>query len=83
MISTTYFNRSNERNVMRSGYYLRFSSQRLQKRIQGVKDSSEYFIKKLEPTNPRILDPVYIVTKEFISKTTPPHPCPLPPGERE
>jgi len=22
------------------------------------------------------------VTKEFISKTTPPHPCPLPPGER-
>src|SRR4030066_1995239 len=21
-------------------------------------------------------------TKEFISKTTPPHPCPLPPGER-
>jgi hypothetical protein len=49
----------------------------LPKRIQGVKDSSEYFIKKLEPTNPRILDPFYIVTKEFISKTTPPHPCPL------
>jgi len=23
-----------------------------------------------------------VVTKEFISKTTPPHPCPLPPGER-
>src|SRR4030042_6657768 len=22
------------------------------------------------------------LTKEFISKTTPPHPCPLPPGER-
>jgi hypothetical protein len=22
------------------------------------------------------------VTKEFIRKTTPPHPCPLPPGER-
>ena len=22
-------------------------------------------------------------TKEFLSKTTPPHPCPLPPGERE
>jgi len=22
------------------------------------------------------------VTKEFISKTIPPHPCPLPPGER-
>src|SRR4030043_1413348 len=23
-----------------------------------------------------------LFTKEFISKTTPPHPCPLPPGER-
>ena len=22
------------------------------------------------------------LTKDFISKTTPPHPCPLPPGER-
>jgi hypothetical protein len=25
---------------------------------------------------------IRIFTKEFISKTTPPHPCPLPPGER-
>jgi len=24
----------------------------------------------------------HLITKEFISKTTPPHPCPLPPGER-
>jgi mRNA-degrading endonuclease RelE of RelBE toxin-antitoxin system len=30
-----------------------------------------------------ISHPSLRVTKEFISKTTPPHPCPLPPGERE
>jgi hypothetical protein len=25
---------------------------------------------------------IVVITEEFISKTTQPHPCPLPPGER-